>query len=194
MKIIQYIRLLLVAALLILATNPAGAESVAPPMITPETGNTYYTRFTFHHERDRHNATNYSRGLIWPINTEVKLVSMSERRRGSFVLERTDNGEQITVKNVPKFTQVSLNELASRMLSDQQTPLDHLSPELQTAVKAGQLRLGMDKETAVMARGYPPGHETPTLDLDIWKYWVNRFVHLTVVFEDGVIVEGRGLR
>lgn len=192
MKTIQYFSI--VTALLVLALNPAQAEPIAPPMITPEAGNTYFTRFTFHHEKNRHNATNYSRGMIWPINTEVKLVSLSERRRGSFVLERVDTGERVTVENVPNFTQVSLTELASRMLADQETPIERLSQEFQTAIKAGQLRLGMPKEVAVMARGYPPGHETPTLDLDVWKYWVNRFAHLTVVFEDGVIVEGRGIR
>ena len=53
--------------------------SIAPAKIVPVAGKDYFTRFTFHEEKNEHNTTNYSRGPVIPINTPVKLVSMSGR-------------------------------------------------------------------------------------------------------------------
>jgi hypothetical protein len=52
----------------------------------------------------------------------------------------------------------------------------------------------MTKEQVLMARGYPPAHETPSLDLDTWKYWSSRFVTQTIAFERGILAAGRGIQ
>lgn len=194
MQIRRFIQVLLVPTLLVGALFPAWAESIAPPMIAPEVGNTYFTRYTIFYEKDVHKATGFTRGQHWPINTEVRLTDMTDRRRGRMTLVRVDNGQEIRVQNVPRHTSISIEELASRLLSDQPTPIERLSEDFQTAMKAGQLRLGMTKEEAIMTRGYPPTTHTPTVDLDTWKYQVNRFAVHTIVFENGVITEGRDLR
>lgn len=187
---------LLVPLMLMLGVfmTPAQADSIAPPKIEPEAGNTYFTRVTFYQEKDVHQATNFGRGEVWPINTEVRLKSISDRRHGRLILERVDNGEEVTIQNVPRHTDIDIHELASRMLADQRTPIEQLPEDFQRAIKAGELRLGMSKEVALMARGYPPATHTPNLDSDTWVYQQNRFARHTIVFEDGEIVEGRGLR
>ncbi len=178
-----------------LMSSPAAAESIAPPTISPEEGGTYYTRVTFHHEGDVHQATNFSRGAVWPINTEVRLVTKTTRRHGRLVLERVDNGDRVTIQNVPRHTDISIDELASRMLADQPTPIEQFPDDVQRAIRAGELRLGLTKEQALMARGYPPTvHTANPMDSDTWVYQENRFAQRTIVFENGRIVEGRGLR
>ncbi len=38
------------------------------------------------------------------------------------------------------------------------------------------------------AMGYPPPHETPSLDADRWVYWTNRFNRMAVLFWDGRVM------
>ncbi len=55
------------------------------------------------------------------------------------------------------------------------------------AIRDGQLVEGMTKEQALMARGYPPAHRTPSLEANEWIYYETPgFVH-RVVFSDGKI-------
>ena len=71
--------------------------------------------------------------------------------------------------------------------------VEKLSPEIAGSIRSGQPLRGMTKEQVLMARGYPPGHETPSLDGDRWTYWSSRLVKHTLVFTDGRLSEGRGL-
>lgn len=164
--------------------------SVAPPKIKPEVGKDYFTRYTFHEEKNEHSTTNYARGGTIPINTPVKLVSMSGSQ---LVLKCLDSGQQVKVKNEEKFTKKSISEVASLMLSAEKTPLEKLPEDVAGAIRNGEMRKGMTKELVLMARGYPPAHETPSIDGDRWIYWSSRFVKQTIVFSDGRLSEGRGL-
>ncbi len=168
------------------------SPSIAPPFIDPVIGNDYYTRFSFHQEKGEYPITNYARGPVVPINTRVKLTKMSGKK---ITLTRLDNGETITVQNIPEYSGTSdLTKVARRMLAAEETALDKLVPALSNAIKSGEMRRGMTKEQVLMARGYPPVHETPSTDGDRWVYWSSRFVKQTVVFTDGRLTEGRQIR
>ncbi len=54
-----------------------GAEANLPPEI--EIGGKYYTRHSFQYEKNRHRTTNYRRGLLVPVNTQVALVSFGRK-------------------------------------------------------------------------------------------------------------------
>lgn len=164
--------------------------SIAPAKMIPIVGRDYFTRYTFREEKNEHSTTNYSRGNIIPINTPVKLVSMSGAK---LVLQRLDNSQKITVENEPKFTKRDITEIGSVMLSDGKTPLEKLPTEVADAIRSGEIRKGMTRELAIMARGYPPAHETPSIEGDRWTYWSSRFVKQTIIFVNGRVSEGRGL-
>lgn len=165
--------------------------SIAPPRIEPEVGRDYFTRFTFHEEKNEHVTTNYARGPIVPINTPVKLVSMSGSQ---LVLRRADTAQEIKVKNEEKYSKKSIKEIAAIMLADEKTPLEQLPEPFATAIRNGEMRKGMTKELVLMARGYPPAHETPSTDNDRWVYWSSRFVKQTIIFVGGQLSEGRLIR
>lgn len=173
-------------------TGPFWQEfpSIAPAKIEAVVGKDYFTRFTFREEKNEHSTTNYSRGSLVPINTPVKLVSMSGNK---LTLRRADTGQEIKVENEPKYTKRTIAEIASIMLAAEKTPLEKLPEEVAAAVRNGEMRKGMTKEIVLMARGFPPAHETPSTDNDRWVYWSSRFVKLTVVFNGGRLSEGRGL-
>jgi len=164
--------------------------SIAPPPARLTVGQTYYTRFTFHSDDGKYVSTNYTRGDLVPINTAVTLVSINKDK---IILKRNDTGQTIKVENEKKYTLKDGQGFAEMMLSPQKTPLDRLPAKVATAVAAGELHKGMTKELVLMTRGYPPAHETPSLDGDRWVYWSSRFVKLTIVFTDGRLSDGRGI-
>ena len=164
--------------------------SIAPPKIEPVVGKDYFTRFTLREEKNEYVTTNYGRGAIVPINTPVRLVSMSGKK---MVLRRLDTNQDLKVDNEEKYTNQPITGIASMMLAAEKTPIEKLPDEVANAVRNGEMRKGMTKELVLMARGYPPAHETASIDSDKWVYWSSRFVKLTVVFSNGRLSEGRGI-
>jgi len=166
------------------------SPSIAPPLVDPVVGHDYFTRFSFDQEDGKYVTTNYARGSLIPINTSVKLLSMSGDK---MVIKRLDNGAEIKVENVKKYTLKTISEFARLMLAAEKTPVEKLAPVLTNAILNGEMRKGMTKEQVLMARGYPPAHETPSVDSDRWVYWSSRFVKQTLLFSNGRLVEGRGI-
>ena len=164
-------------------------RNIQPPAITPETGGSYYTRYNLWYERKRHSTTNYSRGSLLPVNSKVTLVAIEGKK---IVLE-LESGALVNIALAQKTTLRPLTEIASELLSNGQIPLSRLGDELEKTILAGTMRLGMTKEQVLMTRGYPPRHKTPSLDGDTWIYWSSRFVHRTLVFQDGVLTRGRSI-
>jgi hypothetical protein len=156
----------------------------------PVAGREYSIRHTFMYEKGVHNATNYWRGTIVPINSRAYLISLDERS----MLLRLHSGETVRVENMPNYTQRVMITIAKRMLAAHPVPIEKFDKSAIAAIKNGVMKLGMTKEQVIMARGYPPGHETPSLDLDTWKYWSSRMVTQSIVFDNGVLVRGRGIR
>lgn len=164
--------------------------SLMPAKASVTIGKDYFTRYTFREEKNEHKTTNYGRGSVVPINTPVKLVSMSGSK---LILIRLDNSQEIKVENEDKHTKKSINEIAALLLSTEKTPIEKLPDEVASAIVNGEMRKGMTKELVLLARGYPPAHETPSIDSNRWVYWSSRFVKQTVVFVNGRLTEGRGL-
>ena len=104
-----------------------------------------------------------------------------------------ESGDTVTLALAQKFSLRSLDEIAAELLSDREIPIDRLGDDLANAISQGTMRLGMTREQVLMARGYPPRHKTPSLDGERWVYWSSRFVHRTLLFQDGILVKGRGL-
>jgi len=161
-------------------------EAEPPPVV----GQSYYTRHCFKYEKDESETTNYWRGILVPINTKVALVALTTR---DMVLRLPDGGT-VKIANVEKFSRRSMAEIAHNLLTAGPVPIERYGEPMATTIKNGEMRLGMTKEQVVMARGYPPGHKTPSLDLNTWVYWSSRFATQTIVFRDGVLAQGRGLQ
>lgn len=153
-------------------------------------GREYFTRHTFMYEKGVHSATNYWRGTLVPINSRVHLAAID----ADSMLLRLGDGETVKVKNVPEYTRCDIATIAGRMLSPRPVAMERLDKVTTDAISNGVLRAGMTRDQVLMARGYPPAHETPSLEQDIWKYWSSRFVTQTVVFENGVLAPGRGIQ
>lgn len=132
-------------------------------------------------------ATNYQRGTFIPVNSKARIEEISGDTISFRVPELGDQTFQLV--NVPKYTQADMRELFDRTFARETVDLDEFSEEEVDNIREGQLEPGMSKDAVVLARGYPPAHETPDLDVDRWRYWVNRFATNVVVFSDGEVEE-----
>jgi hypothetical protein len=61
-------------------------------------------------------------------------------------------------------------------------------------LKFGEMRLVMTKHQIIKARGYPPAHKKFSTEANRWAYWSSKFVPMSLIFENGKLVQGRGLR
>ena len=46
---------------------------------------------------------------------------------------------------------------------------------------------GMSREGVILAVGYPPEHQTPSLEADQWSYWRNSHSRFQVYFVGGLV-------
>lgn len=179
----------LFACLLLFATSVT-ATGLQPQPIEPEKGEVYYTRHNFWHEKGVSFGTNYSAGDLVPLNSRVKVLSIGRRE----LILRVIDGERIILRNVPKYTKRTVKEIAANLLSPTPIPYDSLGEQKARDIRYGILSTGMSKDEVIMARGYPPQHKTPALEFDRWVYWSSRMVQRALLFEDGRLSKGRGVR
>jgi hypothetical protein len=165
-------------------------DAVLPAEIEPAAGKEYFTRYTLVYEGNEWPTTNYVRGTAAPINTKVQLVSLG---KNSFTLKFVESGTTLKIENIEKHSKRSTIQVAKELLSEKPTAIEKYGDEMAAAIKAGKLRLGMTKTQVLLTRGHPPGHETPSLDADLWKYWSSRFVIHSLAFENGLLVKARGV-
>ena len=154
-----------------------------------------YTAYNLWYEKpERMFAINYRRGIMIPAGTEVAAVRVKHSsRRPNIKFKTASKGNGYTVYFTPKFFPgETIDEVKKRLFSDK--PLEErtagLKPLEIEAIRKGQLVEGMCREAVLIARGYPPNHETPSLDADVWHYWEGRFVKELVRFD----ADGRTIR
>jgi hypothetical protein len=50
-------------------------------------------------------------------------------------------------------------------------------------ISAGTVTVGMSRKAVILALGYPPHLENPSLSAPAWKYWKSRFDTMLVQFD-----------
>lgn len=146
-----------------------------------DTDKTYYTLHSFRHEKGRHLTTNYLRGAFVPVNTKVKILSHDENE---IILNLVKTGQQIAIVNVFKFSQATTEQIFKRMFSKKKTKLEKISKKTMKNIKWGIPKAGMTKKQVLITLGYPPGHQTPSIEMDQWRYWKNRFNTMMLYFDN----------
>lgn len=142
---------------------------------------TYYSQVGLHYEKGRHRTTNYGVGIFLPLNTAVKPIEMGRKK---FVVEVVDTRERLEFVNHPKHTQDSIVQAFEKLFGDQQIELFKFNALERKNISSGTVAKGMSKAAVIVARGYPPAIETPTLERDQWKYWNSRWDTIIVTFKN----------
>lgn len=172
---------LLLVSILGLFTFSACAMKQQP---TEQMQGTLYTQVNMWTEKNQIIATNYQRGYMIPVNSEVVIVSYSSKEIKFKVVGQE---QVISFVNIPKHTNLTIEQLFSKIFAKTKVNMASFSSTAKKAIEAGNLKNGMTKAEVIVARGYPPFIGTPSLDSNIWKFWQNRFVTRDVQFKNGKV-------
>ncbi len=129
---------------------------------------------------------NYESGSrVIPAGTRVQITGYGRNRVHTLM-----NGETQDLGN-DYSREIELGAFAHRYVvsHNPQRRLRAAPPEVQQAVRASRVRVGMTREQVAMSLGYPIANETPGLQNRVWKYWRSRGEEFHVIFNRRGTVE-----
>ncbi|MFW6085832.1 MAG: hypothetical protein ACODAG_01395 [Myxococcota bacterium] len=145
-----------------------------------------YTLTNLHPDevRARLYSVNYQqRGLI-PVCTPVRIEKVSNQEMRFTRLDTGQPYQYVFHNAVREPIPVHLDKYFGTECPD----LEAMSGVDAEGIEQARVMEGMSKQAVILAIGYPPSHETPSLDHDVWKYWKNKFDTFLVHFQDGRVV------
>ena len=152
-------------------------------------GKKYFTRVNIWYAHPLEiNTVNFHQESMLPVGTAVTIT----KYRGK-VIEFTAGDRKYRIVNGVKYSDLSLDEQFKRYFSESDPmaeggEVSKFTKLEQDHIKAGSLAVGMSKEAAVIAYGYPPSHRTDIAS-NKWLYWINRINRVNVTFVDNKIFE-----
>lgn len=177
-------RLLNVCLLVVSALIMLGCASSPPAGLESKIGQQFYTQISFWTYKNQHDTVNYGVDQLVPINTPVTIVDIGAKTV-EFTLPNKTN-ERVLI-NTEKYTDKGIKAIFSRYFGHQKVSLQGFTRAERQAIKGGEVEKGMSKQATLLARGYPPAHETPSTDADEWKYWKSRFNTTIVYFNNNKV-------
>jgi hypothetical protein len=150
-----------------LTSAAAAADKSALPL--PREG---FACCNLHYERDWINDGNYASLAMLPAGTPIKVVSL-----GRHLAYVELGGKKMRLGHDYGREQESLEQWVSKIvvLEDPAPRIAAYPPDVQAAIKEGRVALGMTREQAIVAVGYPLTSENPSLDAPVWRHWVSSF-------------------
>jgi len=160
-----------------------GTKEIA---IAPSLQGKLYTQANMWEEKSRVYSTNYSRGMIIPVNSEITIDSMTNK---AIVFTVKKTSQQVTLLNVEKHTQLSSEDLAKQIFASKPVSVKSFSKTAQDAINYGEVKAGMTKKEVLASRGFPPAILTNSLDQNSWMYQQHRFKKMRIDFENGKVAK-----
>ncbi|MGR8930302.1 MAG: hypothetical protein ACU836_06645 [Gammaproteobacteria bacterium] len=151
------------------------------PEVNIDSSQIYYTQFSLFQEKNTYRTTNYRRGILIPINTAVTLQAMNSKEAE---LRVVDTGQPLTIVNVPKHTVDDMQSAFDKIVSLNKVDLHRFSAKERDEIMVGRVAKGMSRDAVIAAIGYPPQNQTPSLSVNDWTYWNNRFDRFIVHFKN----------
>jgi hypothetical protein len=170
---------ILIFASLICTAEPKGIAASTPK------GQTLYTQFSLFYEGYCHVTTNYRKGILVPVNTEVKFVRVG----GGSIIVALPDGHNLEIRNIEAYSGENIDGIFTRTFATKPVDLLQFTEEEKKSIIAGEVQSGMRKSAVIIALGFPPKHKTPNLQLDQWQYWHNRFATFVVHFEKDQVTQ-----
>lgn len=143
-------------------------------------GNIYYSQVTLQYEKGRHLTTNYRRGTLLPVNSQVRLEEITSKEIQLKILpEQT----KLRIENVEKHTGDNTPAAFNKLFAKTRVDLSRFSALERENIDLGRVAKGMHKKAVLVAIGYPPITETPSTASNEWTYWSSRYNRFIVHFD-----------
>lgn len=180
-KVFRGFVLLIFLLLLVSCKKTLNPEQIPAHIVV---GDNYYTQFVIRYEKGTHLTSNFRRGALIPVNTEVRLLEITSR---TIKVELNNSTTPLLIKNVPKHTGDDIFQAFDKLFSHKKVNLSKFTRRERRHIKTGSVAKGMRKKAVKVAIGYPPITETPNLEADTWVYWSGRFNKFKVNFRSGKV-------
>ena len=149
-------------------------------------GGALYTTVNLWYEKPQKIFPLFHKGTMIKVGTKVTVTNTSSK-----VLEFEKGGVQFRIYS-SKYYNMSGDEMAKQIFSSSNLmakggKFSKFNDKEQKAIKGGRLVVGMSRDAAIMAYGYPPTHVNPDINAERWELWQNRWNRLIVNFKDNKI-------
>lgn len=180
----------LVALLCLVILSTTGCRSTGSPLPSISHDVVKYTKYNIHaHESRRDIKASYAgyvdSGIghfVIPAGSKVTFPDKRSMRNGFFIsIENT--GDLVFFEYNRDRMGMSEREYIELITSDSPVSLDGFSEIDRKGIEEGKVYKGMTKQGVLTAFGYPAVHGTPSLEMDRWKYWRNRFTTMDIEFD-----------
>lgn len=163
---------------------------------SPDTANVVYLKNNIHVQKkfsrtgeavyhaSYANYTNPGAGhIIIPVNTPI-VIKDAGRRKGKEILITTQtDGKDIHFAFNSRNMGMGSDEYVKLITSPNKISLEGLSSIDQKGIAEAKPYEGMTKEGIRIALGYPAVHRTPSLDVNKWVYWRDRWRTVAIEFD-----------
>jgi hypothetical protein len=176
----KFFQLVVIFSMMVLLTscNRMGRTPEALPA-NIQIGDTYYTQFALQFEKGHFITTNYRIGVLLPINSKVTLLDIN---RKVIKVHLEDFGHDLLIKNAAKHVGGDAFYYFGKLFDRQKVNLNKFTKKERANIKKGKVAVGMRKDAVIAAIGYPPTHQTPSLEYNNWTYWKTRWGDKFIVY------------
>lgn len=138
-----------------------------------------YTCCNLHYDKDWISDANWSSLAMLPAGASIHTTGYGRYR----IMVEIDGRKMRLGQDYGR--QQSLADWARNLIvaQDPRPKIAAWPAPVRNAIHAGKVALGMSKEQVLVAVGYPPNHQTPSLDAPQWKYWHTSFGSYLVVWD-----------
>lgn len=154
--------------------GPAAGSAAAAPALPSG-----YTCCNLHYENDWISDANWSSMPMIPAGASIKVLDY-----GRYRIHVEIDGRKMRL-GLDYGRQQPLETWARKIVvaDDPRRKIAAWPAPVRDAVRASKVAIGMSKEQVLVSLGYPPMHQTPSLDASQWKYWHTGFGSFLVVWD-----------
>ena len=172
------------------ALTPVSAASQAGEKVELRLPHEGYACCNLHYTADWISDGNYTGLPMVPAGIPIKVLSLGRHRASVLV-----GGNKMRLGHDYGRDQESLEHWISKIVvaEDPNARIATYPPEIQMAIKEGRVAIGMTREQAIVAVGYPMTSETWTTDAAVWRLWVSSFEEYQLLWgPDGRLADVTG--
>jgi hypothetical protein len=145
-----------------MASTPTKAAN-GDPLVFPREG---FSCCVLHYDGSKINDRNYASLPMIPAGTPIEVVGYD----GNTAKVKID-GKAMRLDHDYGRDQESLDVWVNKVVvsQDPRPQIGEYPPDVQEAIRLGKVTVGMSREQAIAAIGYPPANENITLDSPVWQ-------------------------
>lgn len=123
---------------------------------------------------------------VLPAGTPVEVTSVGRKK----VIVRIAGGRQSIGNDYSRDLDPQAFARRYVVSEDPAAKIADWPANVQAAVKQSKVTPGMTREQVLTSLGYPVSSETPSLDSNLWRYWLDSFTEFQVRFgADGTVTD-----